>query len=122
MADRDLWIDRIHEALETDRFVIHAQPIIDLATGAVAQHELLIRLRGPEDQLIPPIAFLPTAERCGLIGEIDQWVVKEGARRAAAGHRMAVNLSAASAGDPVMLQLIERELEHNKVRPGSLDL
>jgi EAL domain-containing protein (putative c-di-GMP-specific phosphodiesterase class I) len=120
MADRDLWIDRIHEALETDRFVIHAQPIIDLATGEVSQHELLIRLRGPDGQLVAPVAFLPTAERCGLIGEIDQWVVKEGAKRAASGHRTAVNLSAASAGDPVMLQLIERELQHHKLRPGSL--
>jgi diguanylate cyclase (GGDEF)-like protein/PAS domain S-box-containing protein len=120
MADRDHWIDRIHEALEADRFVIHAQPIIDLTTGSIAQQELLIRLRGPDDELISPIAFLPTAERCGLIGEIDQWVLKEAAKHAAGGNRIAVNLSAASAGDPVMLLLIERELQRHKVAPGNL--
>ncbi len=120
MADRDLWIDRIHEALHEDRFVVHAQPIIDLATGVVAQHELLIRLRDPEGQLIAPVAFLPTAERCGLIGEIDQWVIKQGARLAARGQPIAVNLSAASVGNPVMLNLIERELHRNNADPEHL--
>ena len=47
-ADADLWIARIREALEKDRFVLHGQPIIDLATGEAVQHELLIRMRdGP---------------------------------------------------------------------------
>jgi diguanylate cyclase (GGDEF)-like protein len=119
MVDRDLWIDRINEALETDRFVIYAQPIIDLATGAVVQQELLIRLRGPGGELIPPIAFLPTAERCGLIGEIDRWIVKRSVKLAAE-HPTAINLSAASAGDPVMMALIERELQRHAVAPGSL--
>jgi diguanylate cyclase (GGDEF)-like protein/PAS domain S-box-containing protein len=120
MVDRDLWIDRIHEALITDRFVIHGQPIIDLATGAVIQRELLIRLRGPDDKLIPPVEFLPTAERCGLIGEIDQWVVKQGVELAARGHHVAVNLSAVSAGNPAILQLIERELRHHEADPANL--
>ena len=35
------WLERIRDALEDDRFVLHAQPILDLRTGEVAQHELL---------------------------------------------------------------------------------
>ncbi|MEA2247053.1 MAG: hypothetical protein QOH46_1582, partial [Solirubrobacteraceae bacterium] len=38
------WIERIREALDSDRFVLHAQPIIELASGATVQHELLIRM------------------------------------------------------------------------------
>ena len=44
-ADRELWIGRIRQALDEDRFVLHAQPIVELATGAVVQHELLLRMR-----------------------------------------------------------------------------
>ena len=73
------------------------------------QHELLLRLRGRDGQLIAPLAFLPTAERCGLIGEIDQWVIgRPSAQLAARGQPVAVNLSAVSAGDPVVLELIEQ--------------
>ncbi|MBA2348747.1 MAG: PAS domain S-box protein, partial [Solirubrobacterales bacterium] len=41
------WIDRIQQALADDRFVLHAQPIIDLRTGNVVQRELLLRMREP---------------------------------------------------------------------------
>jgi diguanylate cyclase (GGDEF)-like protein/PAS domain S-box-containing protein len=120
LADRTFWVSRIHEALEEDRFVLHAQPIIELATGAVVQQELLLRLRDRDGSLVPPLAFLPTAERCGLIGEIDQWVIKQGAELAARGRLTAVNLSAASAGNPVVLELIEHELDRHGTDPGNL--
>ena len=54
-------------------------------------------MRDESDQLIRPLAFLPTAERCGLITEIDQWVIAQAAQIAAQGLSVGVNLSAASA-------------------------
>jgi diguanylate cyclase (GGDEF)-like protein/PAS domain S-box-containing protein len=119
-ADRQTWIARIHEALDDDLFVLHAQPIIELRTSKIVQQELLLRMRGPDDQLIPPLAFLPTAETCGVIGDIDQWVIKQATRIAGRGQPVAVNLSAASAGDPGMLDLIERELRRHDADPGKL--
>ena len=119
-ADRELWITRIREALDNDRFELHAQPIVELATGDVVQHELLLRMRGDDDTLIPPLAFLPTAERCGLIAEIDQWVIAEATKLAAGGTAVGVNLSAISAGDPRMLALIERQLQSQVVEPSNL--
>jgi diguanylate cyclase (GGDEF)-like protein/PAS domain S-box-containing protein len=119
-ADRETWIARIRDALDEDRLVLHAQPIIDLATGSVVQHELLIRMRDRDDNLIPPLSFLPTAERCGLIGEIDRWVISEAIKLAARGQALAVNLSAASTGDPRILDLIEREIRQNGTDPANL--
>jgi diguanylate cyclase (GGDEF)-like protein/PAS domain S-box-containing protein len=118
-ADLETWGARIHEALDKDHFVLHAQPIVDLATGATVQHELLLRLRDRGERLIAPMTFLPTAERCGLIGEIDQWVIRQAAQIAAHGQPVAVNLSAASAADPEVLELIESELRKRGTDPSN---
>jgi diguanylate cyclase (GGDEF)-like protein/PAS domain S-box-containing protein len=119
-ADRELWINRIRDALANDRFELHAQPIVELATGNVVQHELLLRMRDEGNKLISPLAFLPTAERSGLIAEIDRWVITEATKLAAHGATVGVNLSAASAGDPRVLQLIERQLRRHVAEPGNL--
>ena len=99
-AAGEMWVTRIRQALDEDRFVLHAQPVVDLATGNVVQHELLLRMRDDADHLIPPLAFLPTAETCGLIAEIDQWVITQAVELAAQGQLVGVNLSATSTGDP----------------------
>ena len=75
-------IDRVEDALADDRFVLHAQPIIDLADGETVQHELLLRMRRPRRELVPPGDFLPVAEQYALIGEIDWWVIKQAAELA----------------------------------------
>ena len=119
-ADRDKWIARIRRALDEDRFVLHGQPIVDLATGRVVQHELLLRMRGDSDDLILPLSFLPAAEKSGLIAEIDQWVITQATKIAAQGRPVGVNLSASCAGDPRMLDLIEAELSHHATDPGNI--
>jgi diguanylate cyclase (GGDEF)-like protein/PAS domain S-box-containing protein len=120
-ADREMWIARIRRALDEDRFVLYGQPIVELATGKVVQQELLLRMRDESDQLIRPLAFLPTAESCGLIAEIDQWVISKATKLAACGQVMVgINLSAASAGDPRVLELIERELLRHQTDPSNL--
>ena len=119
-ADRETWVARIHDALENDLFVLLAQPIVDLVTGATVRHELLLRLRDRDGQLIAPGAFLTTAERCGLIGAIDQWVISRAARLARLGQRVAINLSAVSAGDPEVLAQIEQEFGRRDVDPATI--
>jgi diguanylate cyclase (GGDEF)-like protein/PAS domain S-box-containing protein len=119
-ADREMWIARIREALDEDLFVLCRQPVVELASGDVVHHELLLRMRDESDHLIRPLAFLPTAERCGLIVEIDQWVVAQATKIAASGRSVGVNLSAASAGDPRVFDLIERELRRREFDPSNL--
>ena len=86
----------IDAALAEDRFVLQAQPIVHLASMTATRAELLIRLRatGDDATLIAPGAFLPAAERFGLITVIDEWVVNRAITLAEQGHRIAVNVSA----------------------------
>jgi PAS domain S-box-containing protein len=118
--DEISWIGEIRRAFEEDRFELHAQPIIDLATGEIVQHELLIRMRGRDGELIPPGAFLPAAEKHGAIRDIDRWVIAQGADLATRGIDVEINISAASIGDPGLVADIERELERTGADPARL--
>jgi diguanylate cyclase (GGDEF)-like protein len=110
------WAERIRAALDEDRLVLHAQPVVETATGITTQHELLVRMVDPRGDLIPPGSFLPVAERFGLIREIDRWVVTR-AIRMLGEHReqgrqpvVEINLSAHSLGDAQLALHIGREL------------
>lgn len=119
-AEHAHWMARIQAALEHDRFVLHAQPIVDVATGRVVQHELLIRLADPDEGLVFPGAFLPTAEAYGLAPAIDRWVVAEAVELAAAGHAVELNLSARSIADPSLPYLVEELLQQADADPALL--
>jgi PAS domain S-box-containing protein len=120
-AETLAWIGRIRDALAEDRFVLYAQPIIDVASGEVVQRELLLRMCEPTGEIVPPASYLPIAERYGLIGDIDRWVIDHAIEIAASGGGgVELNLSAASVGDPSVLDDIESALERNGVDPRSL--
>lgn len=105
-----VWFEEVREALEAGRFVLHGQPVVSLATGAVVNHELLLRMVSTTGELIAPGLFLPAAEKYGLINDIDRWVISEAVAQAAAGRPVAVNLSAESVGRVEILLHIEREM------------
>jgi EAL domain-containing protein (putative c-di-GMP-specific phosphodiesterase class I) len=121
-VEQATWLGRIRGALDTDGFVLHAQPIIDVQTGEVVQHELLLRMRDPEDpdSLIPPGMFLPVAEELGLAPAIDRWVLLHGLRLAATGMPVQINLSATSLDDPTLPLLIEQLLEETGADPATV--
>jgi diguanylate cyclase (GGDEF)-like protein/PAS domain S-box-containing protein len=116
----------IREALARGRFILHAQPILDLKTDEIVQFEILLRMLGPNNELMPPASFLATAERFGLIRSIDRWVVRQSiklmGRQQKIGNsiRLSVNLSGKSLGDFELTTLIEKELEENEVDPKRL--
>ncbi|MGA2529828.1 MAG: EAL domain-containing protein [Acidimicrobiales bacterium] len=110
------WVGRIRDALDQHRFVLFAQPVLDLSTKLVVQHELLLRMISPSGEIVLPGRFLPTAEEFGLISEIDRWVVGEAARLAAEGHAVEFNLSAKSVLDPNMLDVVSEALASHGAR------
>jgi PAS domain S-box-containing protein len=118
----------IERALREDGFALHGQPVLDLSTDTVAQHELLLRMVGPDGGLILPQAFFGTARRAGLTGAIDQWVVRRAIRtiaeQAGVGRdiHLEVNLSAESMEDPALMPTIERELASTGIDPSRLIL
>jgi diguanylate cyclase (GGDEF)-like protein/PAS domain S-box-containing protein len=116
----------ITDALAHDRFELLAQTIQPLSGHGPAQHELLLRMRGSHNDLIPPATFLDIAERLGLVRDIDRWVTARAidtlAEYRAAGHdlRLEVNLSGHTIGDEKLLELIERRLGETGVAPDRL--
>ena len=116
------WSNRIDQALADDRFVLVAQPILDLHTEQVRQHELLIRMLDEHDDLIPPAAFLYIAERFGSIAKIDQWVATH-AIDLIEQHpdlHLEINISGISLGDPTLLHAIDDQLRTSHADPTHL--
>ena len=113
------WVGRIREALDENRLMLYAQPIVPLA-GGQASEELLLRMEGRNGEIIPPGAFLHAAEKYGLISEIDRWVVKEAVRLAASGRHVEANLSAESISTLDLLTVIEREIHQTGADPSNL--
>lgn len=93
----------IREMLVNDRVTLFAQPIVDLATGEVVQHELLLRVPTPDGTFGGPVEFLTDAERLGLSGDVDRWVVRRSLEVAATGWPVEINLSASSLVDRQLL-------------------
>jgi diguanylate cyclase (GGDEF)-like protein/PAS domain S-box-containing protein len=120
------WVDQIRRGLDDDRFVLFCQPIVHLASGEATQWELLLRLEGEDGELIPPAVFIPTAERFGMIQEIDMWVVKKAIhllnehRNRPGGLRLEVNVSGKSMGDSLIPDMVEREIEATGIDPSNL--
>ena len=98
------WVDRIRAALREDRLVLHSQPIVDLRTGEVEREELLVRMIDPDGREIPPASFLPTAERFGLIAEIDRVAVAKAIELARRGRAVAVNIAGPSLTDREVIE------------------
>ena len=125
MQNRLTWSERVRHALENDRFVLQAQPIMDLKTGEIVRYELLLRMVD-EGRLIRPGAFLYVAEEFGMIQAIDKWVLSEAIRliegRAEVGERLTleVNLSGSSITDHEVLEHIESELAASLIDPSCL--
>ena len=119
-ARQNDWSRRIGEALRKDLFVLHAQRIVDVATGETLRHELFLRMVH-EGGLIPAGEFMLAAEELGSIREIDHWVVGRAIAIAANGHPVAVNLSVRSADDE-LLELIRRRTVETGAAPGDIVL
>jgi diguanylate cyclase (GGDEF)-like protein/PAS domain S-box-containing protein len=125
IESRLAWVERVRQALEGDRFTLYSQPIVSVATGEVIQHELLLRMVGEQDEIILPGTFLPSAERFGLMPQVDRWVVRAAVRLLAATEpelRLEVNVSGESMMDPELPDLIATQLGDAGVDPRRLIL
>jgi diguanylate cyclase (GGDEF)-like protein/PAS domain S-box-containing protein len=119
--------ERIRRALAEDRFVLYYQPILDLAANEISQLEVLLRMEDEAGEIVLPGSFLPTAERFGLIQDIDRWVVQaavgllaEGGPAEGLDLLVEVNLSGRSVGDPELPALIEGLLSTTGVDAANL--
>ncbi len=111
------WLERVRDALDEDGFVVHGQPIVNARSGDLIGEELLIRMHDEDGGIVPPGAFLPAAERYGLVYDIDVWMFNVAAELAATGRHVAVNVSASTIGRPAALESIRSAIEHHGCDP-----
>jgi diguanylate cyclase (GGDEF)-like protein/PAS domain S-box-containing protein len=119
----------LRRAVERGEFVLHYQPQIDLASGAVIGAEALIRWNSPEFGLLLPARFIPLAEESGLIVPIGDWVMREACRQAMSWKKagvpeliIAVNLSAVQFKRGDVERTVIDALKESGFEPALLDL
>ena len=100
------WARRVRTALEHDRLVLYAQPIVDLGSRRTSSHELLVRMLDEQGDVVPPGEFLAAADEFGLMPAVDRWVLARGAELAAQGRRVHVNVSARTLEDPALFGFV----------------
>lgn len=124
------WISRIQRAFDENRFCLWYQSIrpvrVDVPEPPLS--ELFIRLIDEEGSLVKPGAFIPAAERYGLITSIDRWVVQSALELMSNGERtrevelarFAINISGVSLGTDGFLNDIIDRIEHTGVAPSRI--
>jgi diguanylate cyclase (GGDEF)-like protein/PAS domain S-box-containing protein len=74
---------RLRGAVGRGEMVLHYQPLIELQSGCVVGVEALVRWNDPARGMVPPMEFIPLAERTGVIGPLSDWVIEEACRQGA---------------------------------------
>ncbi len=127
------WISRLTKALQFNSFCLYSQPIVPLALAqAKGKHyEILLRLQDEAGVLVPPMAFIPAAERYNLMHIIDRWVIStffasldqycqeagQCCSELCCSDMYAINLSGASINDDSFVDFLEQQFTLYSVPP-----
>ncbi len=121
----------LRDAVKREAFQLHYQPRLALQSGAVTGAEALIRWPHRRRGMVPPMSFIPLAERSGLILTIGGWVLRAACQEAAAwgspgapfsAPSVSVNVSARQIADGVLLHQVAAALEASGLAPERLEL
>lgn len=115
----------IRTAVHHDGFILHYQPIFELAGHRLIGFEALIRLPAADGTLIPPLVFIPVAEELRLIGTIGAWVLREACRTAATWPNrltIAVNISVSQFDAGGVCDIVAAALKEAGLEPQRLEL
>ncbi|HKJ53735.1 MAG TPA: EAL domain-containing protein [Gammaproteobacteria bacterium] len=121
------WVARINQALEKNRFTLYAQAIEPLGNSVDMHYELLLRMIDEDGEVIPPIKFLPAAERYDLMHKLDVWVVERALSLMAANpdfinqiNFISINLSGQSLTHSKFLNSVITRIEQLDFEPEKL--
>ena len=118
----------LRRALEAGELRLHYQPKVNMDSRSVSSVEALVRWRHPERGLLMPAAFIPFAERAGLIGKVTLWVIDEAVRQcrewADQGHflTVAINISQTSLLDPAISSALVAAIEAYDVPASAIEV
>ena len=120
------WANRLRWAIDEARLQLQYQEVRALRPGEeeAPRVELLLRFRDEAGRLVVPGAFIPAAERYGLMPMIDRWVIETALanfdRLHPSGKGLAlatINVSGASLEDEALTDLILQLLQRHQVAP-----
>ncbi|HEV8229325.1 MAG TPA: EAL domain-containing protein [Candidatus Limnocylindria bacterium] len=106
----------LERAITQNELELHYQPIFEMEGRGLWAAEALVRWRHAERGLVSPVAFLPTAEREGLMHDLTAWVLREALlqntvwRRDGLTIRVAVNIDMFDLRDPRFRRMLDRTL------------
>ncbi|WP_413794612.1 MULTISPECIES: EAL domain-containing protein [unclassified Pseudomonas] len=122
------WVQRLHMALEENRFCLYAQEIAALGPGdhGGGHIEILLRLHDEAGRMILPDSFIPAAERYGLMTSLDRWVVENvfkiirqclNESQQGPMAMCAINLSGTTIGDQAFLDFLRKQFAAYSIPP-----
>jgi EAL domain-containing protein (putative c-di-GMP-specific phosphodiesterase class I) len=118
------WVANITKAFEEERFILYYQPIVPVQENLQDKHqhfEILLRMLDENQQLVPPGAFIPAAERYNMMEEIDRWVVNHSFNWLLAHANRpvtcAINLSGQSVNDDRFLAFLVDRIKQSGIQP-----
>ncbi|MEP2472237.1 MAG: bifunctional diguanylate cyclase/phosphodiesterase, partial [Paracoccaceae bacterium] len=114
----------LRTAITQNELELHYQPQIDLSTNTIKGVEALLRWNQKDDGMIPPDAFVPLAEECGLIVPLGDWVIGEACRQAKEWPDLtfAVNVSPAQFRQGDLVATVKNALEREGIDPSRLEI
>lgn len=107
----------LSHALAKDEFRLHFQPKVDSKTQSLTGAEVLLRWQHPIKGMLAPAAFIPAAEKFGLINQIGEWVIEESCRTLHRlrsqdlGLKLSLNLSPLQCRNPNLVSHVVRVME-----------
>jgi diguanylate cyclase (GGDEF)-like protein/PAS domain S-box-containing protein len=121
----------LHRSLDSQEFLLHYQPIIEIASGRVKSFEALVRWERPERGFTWPGEFIGLAEETGLIVRLDRWVMRAACLEFRSwlkefGDRapecVQVNLSSRQFAQPDLVECVQDLLDETGLTPHQLKL
>ncbi len=136
-SENDSWEVTLKHAIENDEFILYAQSVESLPTkksdkektsDAGNFYEVLLRLKH-EGDVLSPGSFMPTAERLGLMGSVDRWVVSKLVEiigninvkdEPCSNNVFSINLSAETINDAEFATFVKLLIEEHNVKASQL--
>jgi diguanylate cyclase (GGDEF)-like protein len=119
----------LRQALDHDQFLVHYQPVVNMADGQISGLEALVRWQSPTRGLVPPAMFIPIAENSDLILALGDWVLRTATRDIAgridtlpADFELHVNVSARQLIQSDFIATLRCALEESGLPPAHLTL
>ena len=121
--------EELRHAMAHGELELRYQPQIDTRSGSVVGLEALVRWKHPERGMVPPVDFIPVAERTGQIIELGEWVMNSVARDCRywdtlglSAFRVSVNISPLQFNQRGLAKFVRAFIKQSEIAPHRLEL